>query len=870
MSTVDAELEFAAGFVLFFVAAAGLAFSLIRPELLVRTWAARSTAVVAFACLAVSAFVGGAVVDDQMTPMLVALRVVGIALLAAVAVGWRGGAWGRALLAGGGVMLAVSEVLAANEERQLADSLRLAGSAGVGAALLSAARRSISMRVAAAATAIVLTAVLAVSLAVSTVMSRTVEEEAKRRFGVVAATEADLASRRGVTATGSAQILAAAVAAGDLGGATLRLATEAAAPGDVELVAQSLNALVRSFVRDVDPRVGSVVLVNPGGALKAAVPVEAAADVELAGHSVVREAIGSQSARQSVVVLGDAAYGAAAEPVFVTEAGARRFAGVITVTSRLDDTYLESRAADEARQVDGYGIALVSVGGVLAGSGSRPGSSPMLDAAEQAIASGDGTSEFFGRRFVAAEPVLAADGVPVMAVVVSVPTATIEHARATVLRSVFVAALAAALVALVLAGLVGGRIGSGVRRLTTAAAAVRRGHLDASAGFSSPDELGVLSETFDSMAGSLRRMTGDLRDAADAERRLRNRVETILAGMGEALVAVDERGHVTDFNAAAEQLFAMPAAQAVGRPVDEVVKANEADGFQLPVQLRERTDEPWSQPVTVVRADGDEAAAVITAAPLRDATGRAAGWVFVVRDVRLEREVERMKSEFLATIGHELRTPLTPIKGYAGMLRRPHLPEERVEDFASEIERGVDQLERTVGHLVTFATMVGGRLDLERELVAVDVLLDRLVTRWRHRVDVSRYVIRRAVPADVPPVDADPQYLEQALDELVDNAVKYSPDGGAITLSAAVSSTGGSPRVRLSVADEGVGVPPDRLSAIFDAFAQADTSATRRFGGLGLGLALVAHIARSHGGEPECESRAGEGATFSIVLPAQA
>jgi two-component system sensor histidine kinase VicK len=362
-------------------------------------------------------------------------------------------------------------------------------------------------------------------------------------------------------------------------------------------------------------------------------------------------------------------------------------------------------------------------------------------------------------------------------------------------------------------------------------------------------------------------MTRDLRRAADDEHRLRARIETIVGGMGEALVAVDARGRITDFNAAAESLLAIPAAEAVGRPVAEVLLLTTDDGVDLSARLRRPVQDGWSESVVVAQPDGGDAPAVITAATLRDAGKHVSGAVFVLRDMRREREIERMKSDFLSTISHELRTPLTPIKGYAGMMQRPGIPEARSREFAGEIERGVDQLERVVGQLVNFATMAAGRLEIERTDVAVDALLDATAGRWRSRLDDGHRIVRLS-SADVPVIDVDRRYLDQALDELVDNAVKYSPAGGQITLGATVTGAGATRQVRLTVTDQGVGIPTDRLSAVFDEFAQGDSSATRRFGGLGLGLALVSRIVRAHGGELDCESRQDEGTRFTIVLPA--
>ena len=380
------------------------------------------------------------------------------------------------------------------------------------------------------------------------------------------------------------------------------------------------------------------------------------------------------------------------------------------------------------------------------------------------------------------------------------------------------------------------------------------------------DELGVLASTFNQMAASLQSMTDDLRSAADQESALRGRLEGVVGGMGEALIAVDDRGRITDFNASAEELIGLPARDVIGRTLAMACTVTGEDGVDMTPRFVKPVVDSWSAALDVVRTDGTTVPVAVSAGPLRGPAGMLTGAVFVLRDVRREREIEQMKTDFIANVSHELRTPLTPVLGYADILATRDLGPEQTKRFAGEIHESARKLLRVTDQLVQFATLAAGRLQLHEEPVEARQLLDALADRWSDRLPDTHRLSRR-VARRMPPAVLDRRYVDVALDELIDNAVKYSPGGGRIRVSASVHENGAGPRLVLAVDDQGVGIDPDRRESIFEDFAQADGSTTRRFGGLGLGLALVSRIVRAHGGDLSCTSEVGKGTTVRMVLP---
>jgi signal transduction histidine kinase len=228
-------------------------------------------------------------------------------------------------------------------------------------------------------------------------------------------------------------------------------------------------------------------------------------------------------------------------------------------------------------------------------------------------------------------------------------------------------------------------------------------------------------------------------------------------------------------------------------------------------------------------------------------------------------ELNRLKANFVANISHELRTPLTQIKGYNSLLADGvlgALTAEQVEALAVTT-RSIERLEQLINDLITYATASKGELTLNLQFVSVPALIARVVKKSLEKAQKREIALAVQASMDLPPAYADEEKLNWVLLQLVDNAIKFTPSGGRVTISANLNGR----RILFAVRDTGIGIPLNRLGELFEAFQQLDGSPTRQYGGTGLGLALVRRIIEAHGAEISVDSQEGKGSVFSFALP---
>ena len=366
--------------------------------------------------------------------------------------------------------------------------------------------------------------------------------------------------------------------------------------------------------------------------------------------------------------------------------------------------------------------------------------------------------------------------------------------------------------------------------------------------------------------------------AADVLHAERERFRTTLTSIGDAVVVTDAQGRITLLNPVAQALTGW-GAEALGHPLDTVFRiVNETtrEPMENPASkvLRLGTIVGLANHTVLIAKDDSELSIDDSGAPIRDTRGRIVGVVLVFRDITDRRGSERAlevadrrKDEFLAMLAHELRNPLAPIRNAAHTLAMLGTGDDRLRWVSGVIERQVGLMTRLVDDLLDVSRITSGKITLQRTTVSVGEVLAQAVEAARPPAESRGQTLNVDVPEDAGWVDGDPARLTQAVGNLLDNAIKYTDDGGGIWLRARNEGD----EVVIVVEDSGVGIDPEVLPHVFDLFIQADRSLERKQGGLGLGLTLVRRLVEMHGGRVEAASAGpGLGSAFTIRLPRRA
>lgn len=312
-------------------------------------------------------------------------------------------------------------------------------------------------------------------------------------------------------------------------------------------------------------------------------------------------------------------------------------------------------------------------------------------------------------------------------------------------------------------------------------------------------------------------------------------------------------------------------ARMMGRGKDEVLGRKMAD-FMEPGPQREALsahlkqlirEQPAPKPFFCreITKEGRSFDAQVDWTYKRDESGRLTGFVCVLSDISERRELERMKDDIFATVSHEMRTPLTAMLGFTEFLLENDVDEAQSREFLGTIYKETERLHELINNFLDLQRLKTRQGVYHFEILAVAPLLYESALLFASASKTHRIAVN--VPSDLPPVKGDEVRLHQVFNNLLCNAIKFSPKGGTISLGAQQNKDA----VVVWVQDEGIGIPPEMLEKIFDRFYRVDSTDSRRTGGTGLGLALVKEIVTAHGGGVWVESEVGKGSTFHVSLP---
>lgn len=393
--------------------------------------------------------------------------------------------------------------------------------------------------------------------------------------------------------------------------------------------------------------------------------------------------------------------------------------------------------------------------------------------------------------------------------------------------------------------------GRPLREMADIARAMAAGDFSPAPAARSDDEIGDLARALDAVSRELKSKSFIVGHEGA-------KFDAVLSSMFEGIIVTDARGRILLMNPSIRKFFLVDAAPEGKRPLEILRNTAVQDMVDRLLEGKQRLirDE-----IRINRPQ--ELVFQINGVPVM--RGRDLGGVILVfHDITEVRRLEKIRQDFVANVSHELRTPIASIKGYAETLLEGALENitERRE-FVNIIYQDSNRLAFLIDDLLDLARIESGMMTMEFAAVDLEPLVLRTIGILDKTIREKKLSLRVDIPGGLPQVAADEKRLSQVLLNLLDNAVKYTPDGGAVTVRAAVKER----FVQIDVVDTGIGIPEKDLPRIFERFYRVDKGRSRELGGTGLGLSIVKHIVLAHGGDVWVESLLAQGSTFCFTLP---
>ncbi len=436
----------------------------------------------------------------------------------------------------------------------------------------------------------------------------------------------------------------------------------------------------------------------------------------------------------------------------------------------------------------------------------------------------------------------------------SIPVTYVDNALKSIQRKIVLGGLLIALFAAIISLFVARRISRPLEEIKKGAVRFAEGDLTHRLPVPDTEEVGALGEAMNQMAAQL---NSRIKTAI----RQKNELETVLSSMLEGVIAVDMDERIISINQVAAKMFNDEPEKFQGQSIQEAIRVSRLQRFikkaLLSIESIIEDD--------IVLSHDEERILNIHSSPLQDAKKKRIGILVVINDVTKLRRLENVRRDFVANVSHEIKTPLTAIKGFVetlhdGTVEKP----EDIERFFGIIIKHINRLDAIVEDLLTLSKIE--REDTGKEIKFetgyIKDVIETAIQVCQAKADKKNIHIESVCEKEIT-ARIDPALLDQAIVNILDNAIKYSEKESAVYVECSSREK----EIIISIKDQGIGIPKEHLPRIFERFYRVDKARSRKLGGTGLGLAIVKHIVQAHGGRIDVESTPGKGSTFTIHLP---
>ncbi|HDK26081.1 MAG TPA: HAMP domain-containing sensor histidine kinase [Candidatus Atribacteria bacterium] len=390
-----------------------------------------------------------------------------------------------------------------------------------------------------------------------------------------------------------------------------------------------------------------------------------------------------------------------------------------------------------------------------------------------------------------------------------------------------------------------------LQEMTKVSQKISKGNFSKKLKINSQDEVGQLADSLNLMSEELENKIRIISEDKD-------KMRVVLSGVIEGIVAIDKEGRIILFNHALKNMIDCSSDIVLGKFHWEIIRNN-----QLNELLKEALQKGQALTREITLFSPQEKIFHASANPLTE-KNKVWGAVIVLNDITEIKKLEKMRSEFVANVSHELRTPLTSIQGFVETLKEGAINNpEKAQYFLDIIEKQSNRLNNLIEELLQLSKIESQEIAMNLQSINLRDLIDKTILEFKEKIDQKEQQVKINISPQLPLVKADPEQIEVVFRNLLDNAIKYTPNRGKISISALEKAE----NIYIEVADTGIGISAEHLPRIFERFYRADKDRSRKLGGTGLGLAIVKHIVQANQGTIGVESKPGKGSKFFFTLP---